>query len=102
LISAQAKRIFISMEIGAHLIVSGRVQGVGFRFFLSEKASALGLNGYARNLFNGEVEIDVEGDRSLIEAFIKEVKVGPRMSRVADIIIEWKKAAGSMSRFEIR
>jgi acylphosphatase len=90
------------MEAGAHLIVKGLVQGVGFRYFVREKASVLGLNGYASNQFDGNVEIEVEGDRSLIESFIKEIKVGPRMSRVADILITWKKAEGTRRGFEIR
>ncbi len=86
----------------AHLRVHGLVQGVGFRYFILERAKALGIAGYARNLFSGDVEIEVEGDRSLLEEFIKEVKVGPRAARVADIEIQWLAYDGSFKEFTIR
>ncbi len=73
-----------------HMVVEGLVQGVGFRWFVYRKAEALGLTGWVRNLYNGSVEIEAEGDRSLLEELIKEVKVGPRSSRVTNLIIEWK------------
>ncbi|MBL8016512.1 MAG: acylphosphatase, partial [Ignavibacteria bacterium] len=46
---------------GVKIVVSGRVQGVGFRYFIARYASELGLTGYAKNLFTGEVEIIAEG-----------------------------------------
>jgi acylphosphatase len=73
-----------------HIIVEGLVQGVGFRWFVYRKAEALGLTGWVRNLYNGSVEIEAEGDRSLLEELIKEVKVGPRSARVTNLRIEWK------------
>jgi acylphosphatase len=63
-------------------VASGLVQGVGYRYFVFNRAKNLGLVGYVRNVFSGEVEIEIEGDRSLIEEFIKEVKVGPRSAQV--------------------
>lgn len=73
-----------------HIIVEGLVQGVGFRWFVYRKAEVLGLTGWVRNLYNGSVEIEAEGDRSLLEELIKEVKVGPRSARVTNLTIEWK------------
>jgi acylphosphatase len=84
------------------MLVSGMVQGVGFRYFVLDRAVKLGLVGFTRNLFSGDVEIEVEGDRSLIEEFIKEVKVGPRAAHVADLKIEWLKYTGSNSSFDVR
>ena len=90
------------MEIRAHLFASGLVQGVGFRYFVYNRAINLDLVGYVKNIFSGEVEIEIEGDRSLIEEFIKEVKVGPRSANVKDLKIEWLNSTKSYRSFEIR
>jgi acylphosphatase len=55
-----------------------------------------------RNVYSGEVEIEIEGDRSLIEEFIKEVKVGPRVAQVKDLKIEWLTCENYYKSFEIR
>lgn len=89
------------MEVGAHIVVRGFVQGVGFRYFVYDRARRLGLNGFVRNLYNGDVEIEAEGERSLVEEFIKEVKVGPRAARVADVVIRWKETLQHYTSFEI-
>jgi len=88
-------------DVGAKIWVSGLVQGVGFRFFVHRVANSLGLNGYVKNLPDGRVEIEVEGDRSLIEELIQEVKVGHRYSDVRDVKIEWKPFQGKYRSFEI-
>ena len=90
------------MIAGAHIIVQGMVQGVGFRYFVQRKALHAGLDGYVRNLWNGEVEIEAEGDRSLIEEFIKEIRIGPRASRVTQVKVDWKQPESRMRGFEIR
>ena len=90
------------METGAHILVSGLVQGVGFRYFVNRTAVALGLRGYVRNLYNGHVEIEVEGNRSLIEEFIKRVKVGPRAAQVSDLKIDWVAPEHQFREFQIQ
>jgi acylphosphatase len=90
------------MEIRAHVLVSGLVQGVGYRYFVFNLAISLGLVGYVRNIFSGEVEIEVQGDRSMIEEFIKDVKIGPRVAHIKDLKIEWLKCAKSYRSFEIQ
>lgn len=90
------------MEIGVHIIVKGLVQGVGFRFFVERYAVQLGLQGYVRNLYNGDVEIETEGDRSLVEEFIKEVKIGPRSAHIKDLKIEWTEYQNKFKGFEVR
>ena len=92
--------------VRAHIIVEGLVQGVGFRWFVARQADSLGLKGVVRNLYDGNVEIDASGDRSLIEELIRHVKVGPRGARVVNLKIEWKDPAQPDSqpeseRFEI-
>jgi len=89
------------MQVAVHIIVKGMVQGVGFRYFVWRQASKLGLSGYARNLYNGDVEIEAEGDRSLLEEFIKEVKVGPRLSDVRDMKIQWGEFQDRFKGFEV-
>lgn len=89
------------MQVGVHIIVQGLVQGVGFRYFVYRVATKLGLAGCARNLYNGDVEIQVEGERSLLEEFIKEVKVGPRFACVKDMKIEWQEYQNKFKTFEI-
>jgi acylphosphatase len=90
------------MNARVHIVVRGMVQGVGFRYFVFRLAQSMHLNGFAQNLFSGDVEIEVEGNRGLIEEFIKEVKVGPRHAAVEDLVIEWKDSTLRYSNFEIR
>lgn len=90
------------MIVGAHIIVQGMVQGVGFRYFVYSRAVRAGLEGYVQNLYNGEVEIEVEGDRSLIEELIKEVKIGPRASGVTNVKVDWKNPEHRFRGFDIR
>ena len=90
------------MKAGAHIFVRGLVQGVGYRYFVIRKASSLALNGWVRNMYNGDVEIEVEGDRGLIEELIKELKSGPPMSSVQDLKITWLDFENKYSNFDVR
>jgi acylphosphatase len=90
------------MDVGAQLIVKGVVQGVGFRFFVYRHATRLGLAGFCRNLYNADVEIEVEGDRSLVEELIQQVKVGPRAAQVSDVMVNWAAYQRRFSGFQIR
>ena len=89
-------------EIRAHILIRGFVQGVGFRYYVYKLAAELGLSGYVKNLFTGEVEIEAEGDRSLVEELIARVRVGPRPAHVTDIAIEWRTPEHRAAGFEIR
>jgi acylphosphatase len=84
------------------IVVSGLVQGVGFRFFVHRKASALGVNGWVRNLYNGDVEIEAEGEKLVLEHFIAEVKAGPRAAWVKDLRLDWREEREKYTGFEIR
>ena len=68
--------------VKAKIIVKGLVQGVGYRYYCYKKANEYDLTGYAKNLPNGDVEVEVEGDQYLIMSFIKELKIGPSNSSV--------------------
>jgi acylphosphatase len=66
----------------AHLVVYGRVQGVGFRAFVIREARALGLTGRVRNRGDGAVEIDAEGERGSLEQLVAAVRRGPIAARI--------------------
>jgi acylphosphatase len=90
------------MDAGAHITIRGLVQGVGFRYFVYTRASRLGLFGYVKNTIDGGVEVNVEGDRSLIEELLREVKVGPRSAQVTDMNIRWTEPEHHYTEFTIR
>jgi acylphosphatase len=69
--------------------VRGVVQGVGFRWWCVRKAREYRLKGYAANLIDGSVEVAMEGERGMIEEFIKALKVGPIYATVTDVNIKW-------------
>lgn len=81
--------------------VEGRVQGVGYRAFVSERAEALGLSGWVRNLPSGDVDLELEGPRDTLQAFLRELRDGPPASRVQHIHVDWAPARGTHG-FEIR
>ncbi len=82
----------------ARIWVSGRVQGVGFRYFTAGRARRLGLGGSVRNLPDGRVEVVAEGDRAAIEALIAAVRQGPPGAHVGEIRVDWSDApAGTTS-----
>ena len=85
-----------------HLFISGRVQGVGFRYAVEEKASALGINGWVRNLFDGRVEAIGEGENKLINEFVDFCRCGPCGAIVKDLIIEEETPVQNVKGFEIR
>ena len=88
-------------DIGAHLLIKGRVQGVGFRFFALSWAEKLGLTGWIKNNYDGSVESEVEGDRSAVEEYIAQMKTGPRWSYVSDVQVEYKPYEGIYPRFDV-
>jgi len=87
--------------VRAHVMVSGHVQGVGYRAFAARAASRHGLFGGVRNLGDGRVELDIEGMKAVIEALLKELKAGPPAAHVTEIETEWAEATGRFSSFSI-
>lgn len=69
-------------ELAKRFFVSGRVQGVGFRYFAEQQAGKLGVNGYVRNLSDGRVEVYAIGDAQKLEVLRAVLTRGPRMSQV--------------------
>jgi acylphosphatase len=84
-----------------HLIISGRVQGVGFRYFCSELAELLRLTGYARNRADGSVEVEAQGDENAIEQFAESVSRGPRYASVTNVEREEREVAAHERGFDV-
>jgi len=83
-------------------IIHGRVQGVGYRFFAERVGLELGITGYAKNLYNGDVEVVAQGDKPSLEAYLVKLREGPRASRVTDIEVEWQLISEHYPNFDIR
>ena len=85
-----------------HAIVEGRVQGVSFRYFVSEQAQRLGLSGWVRNRYNGDVEVLAEGNRHDLELLLSALQQGPPMANVSKVTAEWLSASHEFSSFWVR
>lgn len=85
----------------AHLLVQGRVQGVGFRAFVQSQAVRRALKGWVKNLPDGRVESEVEGEEALVNEFIRTVRRGPSLARVQNVDLEWINPHARDSSFEI-
>jgi acylphosphatase len=81
--------------------ISGRVQGVGYRYSARSVAIRLGIKGYVRNLPNGDVYIEAEGNPDQIAAFVYWCRQGPTRARIDSVIINGDEIAGFRD-FEIR
>lgn len=89
------------VDSAIHLIARGRVQGVGFRFFVREQAARYGVNGWVKNCVDGSVEILAEGDRETLLEFMEIVREGPRFGRVFDLDLEWVAPSHDYTSFSI-
>jgi acylphosphatase len=74
------------------LVVHGKVQGVGFRFFVSNTADRLGVLGWTRNLSDGSVEVLAHANRQTLDEFTEAVKIGPPGSKVERLVVTTKEA----------
>jgi acylphosphatase len=89
-------------EKRAEIIVNGLVQGVGFRYFVYRESEKLGLKGYVKNLYTGEVLTVVEGNKEMIDELFKKLKVGPSHASVKNANINWDGTKNEFTHFEIR
>jgi acylphosphatase len=85
-----------------HLIVSGRVQGVGFRFSTYDEAKDLALAGWVRNVASGDVEIVAEGKQENLQMLAAWAHLGPPSSHVTTVREEWLDFTGEFTDFQIR
>jgi acylphosphatase len=85
-----------------HVVISGRVQGVAYRYFAEKRAVSLGLTGWVRNRDDGRVEVLAEGDRAALELFLGELRKGPRLALVEDFEVLWEDHTGEFEGFLVR
>ena len=88
--------------IARRYLISGRVQGVGFRAFVAHVAGELGLAGWVRNLSDGRVEALAEGEPARVAAFRTRLRRGAALSRVDDVDESVVEGVSATGRFEIR
>ena len=86
----------------AHVFISGKVQGVGYRYFVKSNARKLGLAGWVRNVEDGGVEAVFQGEETVIEKMIAFCRQGPFLAEVENIGFEWEEAEEPYSDFTIR
>jgi len=84
-----------------HVLVSGRVQGVGFRWYAREKGQELGLAGWVRNLPDGRVEAWLEGEAAAVRAMLAWLEKGPPSARVKSVEVIERTSEGLMA-FDVR
>ena len=89
-------------QVRAKFIIRGSVQGVGFRYFVLQKAQESRLKGYTQNLPNGEVEVMVEGEKIFIEDMEKALQKGPTKAKVSEVVTTWGTAQNRFRTFEIK
>ena len=90
------------MKKAIKAIISGQVQGVGYRYFASREATLLGITGYVRNLYDGKVEVLAEGEDTSIDRYIMILEEGPGFGNVSDIQIENYPPESIYTKFTIK
>jgi acylphosphatase len=88
-------------KVQKHIIISGRVQGVGFRAFIRREAAVLNIEGWAKNLVDARVETVIKGDKNKVAQMIEKLKEGPSFAKVNNLKINIEELA-EFSDFEIR
>lgn len=87
--------------VRAHVIVTGRVQGVYYRSYAVDEARALSIRGWVRNTYRGDVEAVFEGERDTVEEMVDWCWRGSPSSRVDDVQVAWEEATGEYERFDV-
>ncbi len=87
--------------VRARVLVSGLVQGVGYRAFAQKAAGRLHLLGGVRNLSDGRVEVVAEGPRGTVEELLVLLRQGPPLSHVSDIQVQWHEPTGEYADFSV-
>jgi len=90
------------MLVARRVLVNGRVQGVGFRFFVEARAAAEGIHGWVRNLADGRVEALLEGDEESVDRVESALRRGPSGALVEDVAVDIVTPSGRATGFSIR
>ncbi len=89
-------------EICRHVLLEGRVQGVGFRAFVRRNARRLKLQGWVKNLADGRVEALISGPEEDVKELLELMKEGPSLARVRDISLSSREDCNLSGQFEIK
>ena len=89
------------MSVAAHLYISGRVQGVFFRYETQSKAIELGVKGWVKNLSDGRVKVVVEGDQEAVQKLIEFCQHGPPGAKVTNLVLEWGIPTNKYESFKV-
>ena len=87
--------------VRAHVLVEGRVQGVGYRAFVHRNAIGEELSGWVQNMSDGRVELEVQGPRDRIESLLVRLKKGPSLAQVDQLYVNWVNAQTESEGFQI-
>lgn len=98
--SASAANVRETVRLDAR--VTGRVHGVGFRYFVVREAQAIGLVGWVANIADGSVRCVAEGPRDRLELLLDRLREGPPSSIVDGVSVAWMAATGSFGAFGVR
>jgi acylphosphatase len=90
------------MLVARRYVIAGRVQGVGFRFFTESAAVREGLHGWVRNLPDGRVEVEAEGDVEAMGRFDRQLRHGPPNARVSGVEMDERVPTGEATGFRVR
>jgi acylphosphatase len=90
------------MMVRAHILVSGRVQGVFFRSETSYEAEKQGVKGWIRNLPDGKVEAIFEGEEESVKELVEFCRQGPRGAKITKVDVKWENYKGEFRSFEIK
>jgi acylphosphatase len=82
-------------------VISGFVQGVGYRYYTYQQANRFAITGYVRNLPNGNVEVFAEGKKEILKEFINFLQAGPHYSQVEHVDVRWMKEIRKYNSFKI-
>ena len=88
-------------QVRAHVIISGRVQGVFFRVETQRAAERFGVSGWVRNRPDGTVEAVFEGGQTAVDAVLEWCREGPNMADVENVGLNWQDYTGEFKRFDI-
>jgi acylphosphatase len=90
------------MRLARRYLISGRVQGVGFRVFAWTTAGREGLHGWVRNLPDGRVEVSAEGEAEALQRFERHIRHGPPGAKVDDVDVTEEGVSGNDAGFLMR
>jgi len=85
----------------ARILITGFVQGIGFRYFVNSNARRLGLRGWVKNTDDGRVEVLAQGSKEEIEKLIKLCEKGPFLSEVKSVDVQWEEKTEPLDEFKI-